>query len=231
MESQYYVSQWEWRNRWYEAHGYFWNEDTGHWDKEGTAQFADAGILNAVLAEAGIVAHSGFGGKAWTFEELSYVGQAAVKFGQKVGGLNQLQKLLGGGVSVVRKSVPSGWESKGCGSGAVACALAWTNTAYFYDSLFTEDSLFIRGSVVHELAHLIDFKSGLGGWNQFKFSNNLPLSLQHELTEYAMRDGLRTEYWSEAIALWVYPYYKSGENVALDPLQVSYIEANLVGAP
>jgi hypothetical protein len=43
---------WAWKNRWYNAHGWYWNAKTGHWDVQGTPYFADAVIMNEVIANS-----------------------------------------------------------------------------------------------------------------------------------------------------------------------------------
>ena len=46
--------EWEYQNRWYNAHGYFWNSSASRWSTTGAAEFADFEILADTLGEAGI---------------------------------------------------------------------------------------------------------------------------------------------------------------------------------
>jgi RHS repeat-associated protein len=46
-------SEWEWKNRWYNAHGWY-ADDEGGWSRPGTAFFRDAAIANDVARELGI---------------------------------------------------------------------------------------------------------------------------------------------------------------------------------
>jgi RHS repeat-associated protein len=39
---------WAWKNRWYNAHGWYWNAETGHWDIKGDLYFWDADIFDEV---------------------------------------------------------------------------------------------------------------------------------------------------------------------------------------
>jgi len=46
-----WTAQWEWNNRWYEAHGMFWNPSGGGWNILGASRFRDIGVLLDTLAE------------------------------------------------------------------------------------------------------------------------------------------------------------------------------------
>ncbi len=61
-----------WRNRWYNAHGYFWNPATGHWSQPGMPMFADDDIVATVLHEAGIAFDTE---SPWQFHHLEAIGR------------------------------------------------------------------------------------------------------------------------------------------------------------
>jgi RHS repeat-associated protein len=88
--------EWQWNNRWYEAHGYFWNGGTSHWSNTGWARFADRGILDETVGEAGIGFRiaSAVPTLPWSEAEQNLVGQGIVALGQKVGGMQHLLSLL-----------------------------------------------------------------------------------------------------------------------------------------
>jgi len=46
-----WVNEWNWKNRWYNAHGYYWNSKSGDWSKPGPIHFADAEIAVQWLIE------------------------------------------------------------------------------------------------------------------------------------------------------------------------------------
>jgi len=51
-DTQWWVDQWNWKNRWYEAHGYRWDGD--HWGSRDLPVIGDEGIAGDVLSEAGV---------------------------------------------------------------------------------------------------------------------------------------------------------------------------------
>ncbi len=142
------ATEWCWQNRWYMAHNYHWFGQGWSLGALGTAVFYDSGILNDVLAEAGITASG-----AWNFSELSLVGQGVVDLMNKVGSANRLNELLGfGTVPVVIMR-----QASGTGNCFDRPACTYGPLVQFYDVLFTKSKNFIQGTIVHELAHTIDF--------------------------------------------------------------------------
>jgi len=223
-------TDWCWQNRWYMAHGYGWSGSGWSMGQLGSAVFYDPSILNDVLTEAGIMTVG-----AWNFGELSLVGQGVVDLMNKIGSASRLDELLG--------PIPTGIERRTAGSGNCADKVACTFgiLIQFYDALFGGSDDFIRGTAVHELAHVIDFNSritipGSAGRDNTVFPSLL-FSGGTYITDYAMSGG-RTEYWAEAVADWVYggrykgPYNPNSATNPRSPLsvnQAAWIERFLKG--
>ncbi len=225
-----------WQDRWYNARGFFWNAGTGHWSNTGQAVFADAEILSETVGEAGIKFDSGnFGRWQWQFDEMALVGQGVVALAHNVGGLSQLQSLLGGGTTIFERI---NWD----GGSRLAAMVGYgfkqlpfgiyQNWISVFDNAFSSDDYF-RGLVVHELAHVIDFNHRVHGRAPSKsFPQTSYLSL------YAQDNP--KEYWGEAVTDWVYgstykgPYRTSNppapnDRTALTQDQVDWLERSLRG--
>jgi hypothetical protein len=104
--------------------------------------------------------------------------------------------------------------------GMAAC-MVLGRVVQVYDRTFASTANFARGTVVHELAHVIDAQSGQS------LSARMPLI--SDLTEYARVAG-GVEYFAEAVVDWVYGLrYKPADTRrrVLDPLQVGYLEFEL----
>ena len=220
-------NEWYWKNRWYNAHGYF--RDGDHWGLQGDAVFSDEGILREVLAEAGIatIGH-------WDFGQLSLIGQGVVALYQAIGSMSRLNDLLG--------PVPAFIERQSVGSGHCSTMSACTFGVLiqFYDGLFDQNADYIRGTAVHELAHVIDFWGrvtvpGASGRTNTLFPSFLFPQGTH-ITDYAMTG--RLEYWAEAVTDWVYgerykgPYNPNSATNPRSPLsvnQAAWIERFLKG--
>jgi RHS repeat-associated protein len=187
-------NEWYWKNRWYNAHGYF--HDGNHWGRPDNAVFGDEGILREVLAEAGITAIG-----QWDFGQLSLIGQGVVALYQAIGSMSRLNDLLG--------PVPAFIERQRAGPGHCSTMGACTfgPLIQFYDALFSHDADYIRGTAVHELAHVIDFWGRVTVSGSSGRDNTLWPSLLFPggtyITDHAMTGGL-TEYWAEAVTDWVY---------------------------
>ncbi len=234
-----------WKDRWYRAHGYRFNKFTNHWTTRlwGGAEFADREILDDVLAEAGTSAVG-----TWDFNKLKWLAKAVVDFGNRIGpgiesGFDRLKALLGGSVTWDRAAKSGEPGTLGCPKGGyVACASG--SKIEFYDSLFGKGDIFVRGIVVHELAHVIDNNNcasfftlfcrggasrNIPGWNEPLNPRHKRTAETHYLTEYASTN--RREYWAEAVAIWVYgSAYKKDrtpKSGTLSPLQTDYIEGIL----
>ncbi len=142
-------TSWCWQNRWYRAHGFDWNENTNHWSTPTAAiEFYDEGIAQEFFTEFDI-ALSG----PWALSQLNLVGQGMVDFYRKIGSAGRLVQLIGRGNRFIR----SGNGAGPCSVTHAACT--WFSTVWFYDELFTHSDSFVKGTVVHELAHVIDFIS------------------------------------------------------------------------
>ncbi|MCL4507181.1 MAG: RHS repeat-associated core domain-containing protein [Chloroflexi bacterium] len=201
-----WVNLWTWNNRWYEAHGHFW--DGKGWNTPGDAKFADMGIAVQTLGEAGI----SILGK-WKDKELTLVAQGVVALADKVGGLAKLQTLLGGDTFFVRyhlyvtfpRFIPAM-----VGLGQLSDVV--NNTIEFFNNIFSSTDDYARGQTVHELAHVIDYHSSAFGFhgNQMwvgRFSIGIPDRMTNDITEYGKHGATGqaiAEYFAEAMADWVY---------------------------
>ncbi len=217
------------------AHGYA----TGDFNEltRITAQFYDPAILVAVLGEAGLYPTG-----LWSFHDLQYIGQGAVDLAEKVGGLARLKALMGR-QRITRKSKGYLWK---CPQFA-ACTFIGLGIE-FYDELFSDNPLitddFIRGTVVHEIAHAIDFNLARLSYlskpariNPIFPSSALPRGPY--LSEYAITGGFQ-EYWPEAVSDWVYGIkykpnakgtYETKVREPITPQQRAIIENILIDLP
>jgi RHS repeat-associated protein len=196
--------EWQWNNRWYEAHGYFWNGGTSHWSNTGRARFADEEILDQTVAEAGIAWDSMPEDEAWTFGRKAKVATGIVAFGRRLAsgsanGLARLAVLVGGRATM---SIMFGGNLL-CRGGAVPCTLpTWNNSIAWPSAFIDEQSTeFVAATAVHELGHVIDWQSGQ------RFSTNWEAGHHGALTSYSqctMDCVQRWESWSEAVTTYVY---------------------------
>jgi len=203
-----WANEWMWKNRWYEAHGHFW--DGGGWNRHDHANFRDWDILHETLYEVGILANNGTAN--WLFDEIATVAQGVVALMNKVGGSHRLQALLGSTVYFIR-------DHNACFSGmgaGVACVPNFRDEIHFADDLFgrlqgigqvgdpggLRDPGFIRGSAVHELAHVMDFR----GQSFAPIGKNYgdKISKGENLGTYANVNQWGAEYFADAVAGWVY---------------------------
>jgi hypothetical protein len=165
----------------------------------------------------------------WAFEELSLVGQAVVDFARKIGGL------FGAGVSgglgrlkSLTGSIQLDRRSGGFLNCVTAPACTYGTRVEFYDALFvSSDQFYIRGSTVHELAHVLNNTNC--NPNSRIFCGGVGFGIPDRgrwITEYSQTNGL--EYWAEAVADWVYgrTHYFSTEagRQSISTLQANYIE-------
>ena len=183
-------SEWEWKNRWYNAHG--WYFDNGHWGTPGAPSFKDVGIAKDVLAEAGIYLsglHSS-GIKAWSEDHIKQMAFGVSLFASRLqGGMAQLRHLLGGIVDVANSSCRGS-----------ACAPPMLRSVYFPSSWPIDQ---VATAFVHELAHVIDWTSSFLTLNGF--SSHWGYA---PLTKYAEGEGqpypIRWDRWAEAVTVWVF---------------------------
>jgi len=189
------ATNWCWQNRWYMAHGYGWSGSGWALGPVGSAVFYDLGILNDLLMEAGLMTDG-----AWNFGELSLIGQGVVDLMNKIGSASRLNELLGP-ISVLIQR-----QTAGVGHCAGKAGCTYGSLIQFYDILFSQDADYIRGTAVHELAHVIDVWGRITVPGSGGRTNTLPPSFLFpqgtHITDYAMTG--RLEYWAEAVADWVY---------------------------
>jgi len=193
-----WVNEWYWKNRWYNAHGYFWGGE--HWSVVGDPVFADEGITDEVIAEAGITLRSDVTPWPWSWANKQKVAYAVAKFGQKLAqGIAGLKALLGGyAVITLNPALPIYCI------GGMACAPPppWTgggHDVFFAIASFSAVDL-LGGAqlVVHELAHVIDWQ---GNFSQ-RWKPYAPL------TDYAAKARFSSwEKWAEAVTVWVFGNY------------------------
>jgi hypothetical protein len=202
-DSACWVSEWTWKNRWYEAHGWFWNN--GGWSRQDLANFSDEDILRQTVGEAGIVfEYWGVLGGKWEFARNSMmwlVAQGVVAFANKLGGLSgfaQLGMLLGGGTT-------SFYRDNASFDNRPAYTQWWPggdkHAVMFQNPLAGCSDTRIRGTAVHELAHIIDYNYHPGGSSM---SDIVPKGYGLVLSEYAETNDRGLEYWAEAVAFWVF---------------------------
>ena len=209
-----WVDQWMWKNRWYEAHGSFWNGNgwTFGQDANGNpmhARFADDQIRQDTIWEAGIRFKAGmYTLWQWTPKEMDLAAQGIVDFAHKVGGLSILKSLLGGFATLERNRINLGGTTAFVGGGLILQLDGfYQNFVGVYDETFSNGDDFARGTIVHELAHVIDFNNRTS--NGRAFSDEFP----HEgtISWYAVKDKKSTEYFAEGVAQWVYYNWRISE--------------------
>ena len=210
------IREWEEKNSWYNAHGWFWGGD--HWDIKGASVIKTKQNARDVLATAGIEPDNNF-----SDDELKLLAKGISAFAKrieeipnhrKVNGLTQIDNLVDGKEKVK-------WHRTGSGSGLcsisiphVPPACAWHKGAVeFYDKLFdgsyTDDA--IAAMAVHEMAHVIHlepfFKSqckGAGPRCDIAKQAKVFLKNKNALTSYAAGPTWWVEYWAEAVGIWVF---------------------------
>ena len=212
--------EWYYKNRWYEARGYAWGG--GHWDKPINARFIDKGALKEVLEEAEVSLDG-----SWDLDNRSHwkaltlLAQGLVKLANKIGGTNlsRLKDFTGGGVTWKRanEALKTGTIcAPKTGTIIYACALG-TEVEFYTNSLNGKDASLLRGTAVHEMAHVI--QNHICGANHLAYQVRCSaihitsnwLKDRHHITQYAMASDSANEYWAESLTDWVYPSYKSGE--------------------
>jgi len=237
------TNEWMWKNRWYEAHGHFW--DGKGWSNPGDARFADMGIARQTLGEAGI---SILG--EWRLKELSLATQGVVALANMVGGLAKLQTLLGGATFFVRYYLDLHINILGndilrevpamVGYGQVSDAL--NNTVEFFDGIFGNSADYARGETVHELGHVIDYHSSVlykrgADYGSGRLSEAIPDRMTNDISNYGMHGATGqaiAEYFGEAVADWVYgkryfgPYAPQNNRNALTTQQAQFMHDYLV---
>ena len=199
------TTDWCWQNRWFAAHGYNWDNNKSDWVMPGTPnpRFYDEAITDAILAEGNVrlcgesCAYQG--GSSWSWDQKKVVARGLSIFGGKLineGGIGYLARLLGVVTDVYLDSP----------SAPVWCSYACAPPKPFVGmerSIFLSTGLmnYANGymDVVHELAHIVDWHSSIGGR---RFSNAWQGG---PLTQYAIDGTLQpAERFAEAAAVWVF---------------------------
>jgi RHS repeat-associated protein len=185
-----------WRNRWYNARGYFWDSTTSHWSKSGMPMFADDDILADVLHEAGIAFDAA---SPWQSSHLDAIGRGVWALSQKLtGGLRRVSQLLGPGARMYLSPGP-------CPAGAPACALPWEPVDGRYPVKFDSNQIgnfsvqWLTHTTVHELAHVIDWNSGgqfSSNWNERPLTNYAACTFPNCVPAW--------ERWAEAVTYFVF---------------------------
>ena len=217
------IREWEYKKRWYNAHGYFWGGS--HWNKRGKPVIKTRQNATDVLDTAGIKPDNNF-----SDDELIKLAKGISAFAKKieeipnhrkVNGLAQIDSLIEDEVKWSRKEQGSGL----CGIQIThtPSACAWNEGVEFYDALFdgshTDEQ--IAAMAVHEMAHEIHFdpaslskcvpgepRCGIRDQAE-EFLNN-----RYALTSYAAQGVIRgVEYWAEAVGVWVFGKDYPGLNV------------------
>lgn len=183
-------SEWEWKNRWYEAHGWF-AEGNG-WTRRGDPKMQDAAIARDVLGEADI--HLSGTGR-WTDDSIMQMAYGVARFAARLeGGMNQLRHLLG-----VDRLLWSITVNDTTCAGA-PCAPPMLGAIWFPSSRAVSTTAM---DFVHELGHVIDWTSS------FLTLNGFSAHWGYEpLTNYAAGQGqpypISWDRWAEAVTVWVF---------------------------
>ena len=192
--------EWHWKDRWYKAHGH----TGGDWfGSPGAPDFEDEQILRETVGEAGV---SIIG--AWDFAtQLVPMATGIVRFGNRLsGGLAQLRGLLGGGAKI----------RPGSCFGSPCALPPGTDTAHISNTVF--DAAWLMHTVVHELAHIIDWHSHIQTGTITTYGQTAPVYRRFSsawgeapLTKYAagIEVGVRPypdawDVWAEAVTVWVF---------------------------
>ncbi|RIK26641.1 MAG: hypothetical protein DCC52_10075 [Chloroflexi bacterium] len=195
------ATDWRWENRWYEAHGYTWNDRRDDWHIGGDPTFYDEGIMDEVIGEAGITIVT-----PATTAQKEAIARGVSMFGRALsGGVPQLRELLG------RTSVFIGPHSPVfCGSGANPCSPPnlpnMTHEVFFPEQVFVNYGVNMHMNVVHELGHVIDWQSHIGLDPQGNFAGRFSDVWSYEpLTTYAATGTFSNwERFAEAVAVYVF---------------------------
>jgi RHS repeat-associated protein len=197
-DDQCWVNEWNWKNRWYNAHGYFWGGE--HWSVVGDPVFADEGITDEVIAEAGITLQSNVTPWPWSWANKQKVAYGVAKFGQKLArGIAGLKALLGGyAVINLNPAIPFY-----C-TGACAPPPPWTGGHDVFFAIASFSAVDLLGGaqwVVHELAHVIDWQGNFSQrWEPYAALTNYAANARSVPPFYYSS----WEKWAEAVAVWVF---------------------------
>lgn len=164
------------------------------------AYFYDEGILNDTMGELGIQ----FGNldTTWQMSEMTLVAQGVVALANKIGSFAQLRNLLPYSASFMRATHALFYYLNPTNPAydPPAHTFPGANIVMFADLLFQGSDDYVRGTAVHEVAHVIDY------FNPFASGVYIhqvaPMGTQ--ISNYAVQNNLGLEYWAEMVAVWVY---------------------------
>lgn len=222
-DSACWEAQWQWNNCWYNAHGYFWGGS--HWTVTSDPSFADEGILDDTVAEAGISWATVPGdGATWTFARKAPIASGIVRLANAVsGGFARLSDLLGGRASMV---IASGGNLL-CNFGQVPCSMpTWRPRPIVWPAEYIDGQLssgnHLPAAAVHELAHVIGWQSG-GGFSRW-WKRNVPEEIALSTYGYNCAGNpciKRWERWAEAVQATVYGQSSLTTQRQVDPVDVA----------
>ncbi len=199
-DQQCWTNEWNWKNRWYNAHGYSWGGS--HWSVVGNPTFADEGITDDVISEAGISLASAASPSPWSWDNKKKVAYGAASIGQSLStGMAGLRALLGGHAQVTLGSVPF-YCNGGC---APPPPWADGHTVFLPIGPFNAQGL-LGGAqwVVHELAHVMDWQGN------FSTRWNVALTQYAEHANTPFFNEQRWDRWAEAVAVWAFGGVSAG---------------------
>jgi len=196
-------TEWCWQNRWYNARGYGW--DGTAWGSMIPPIYYDRGAINEVLSDAGITL-SGGGGMTgsglrmdWTDDRAEQIARGVALFGRALsGGIGALRRLLGNTTTTVHIFTSTGPECAFNNPCAPPPPYDTGNNIRLPVNIFGSYGANLHMLLVHELAHIVDWHSSIGGKS---FSH----AWSYEpITAYA-RDGWPPPWdrFAEAVAVFV----------------------------
>ena len=210
------IREWEHKNSWYNAHGWYWGG--GHWDVKGPSFIKMRQNATDVLNSAGIYPQ----GHWPDADELIYLAKGISTFGDEIEAT--LKSAVSDGLAFIKSMLPnetSNWyrkDSQGafnifdpCTWGPAGACAVNEGVEFYYETLFKNASpAKIAQVAVHEIAHEIHFGCSktfvsCNAINQGR--NKLMIDLQYSPTVYATNSqhGVPAfEYWAEAVGIWVF---------------------------
>lgn len=142
---------------------------------------------------------SGVAPGVWSSDEIMASARAVFDLAYKIGGLSALARLYGGReVSLYRHSNSFAWN--GAEFAAMTegfLPLGNARFVHFYAGAFTAGDTFLMGTVVHELAHVIDYVS----WTPTGDAPSRAFPKGSKISGYASKPSplQQLEYWAEAV--------------------------------
>jgi RHS repeat-associated protein len=135
-------AEWEWKNRWYNAHGWY-ADDEGGWSRPGAPSFADEGIANDVARELRMY----FVG-TWNFTQKKLVLGGAMYLANAMRGIANFRAAFPVGVVLAHL----GEHLPGISPGAAWNQPPIANWIFYTSAAFTS-GINTMVMTVHELAH------------------------------------------------------------------------------